>query len=336
MSGGRDAGSSRHTFLGRFIDSFRRPAPPARQEQRPIEEDLGLKTLRNVYSQYVHTEDPADKERRLYTMLPLFLKNCSRLKGSELVTRFPECLEFSEHVALLFVRHVTQKAQMHGAKAGEVLLKFLDLQSSEEQTGALMLKVLQVYIESSQHVLSMCTNIHTYCSTLLMYCVRHLASVLTLYTWRVCILVHCTRFPWMPAFAHITHTLTLSLTLSLSSDLSSILVRCVHLFLDLPLPTPLTPALRDRSTSGITVYIYIYIYIYIYTPHSNLSSLYSHSAQTFTHLAILLLCSINVPLKKRENLSQISISLMWFESATMICIFLVEAVHTYICTCLAS
>ena len=147
MSGGREGGSARHTFLGRFIDSFRRPAPQVRQEQRPVEEDLGLKTLRNVYSQYIHTEEAADKERRLYTMLPLFLKNCSRLKGSELVTKFPECLEFSEHVALLFVRHVTQLAQMHGTRACEALLKFLEVENDEAggaETGILMLKVLQV------------------------------------------------------------------------------------------------------------------------------------------------------------------------------------------------
>ena len=142
MSGGRE----RNTFLGRFIDSFRRSSPQVRQEQRPIEEDLGLKTLRNVYSQYINTEEAADKERRLYTMLPLFLKNCSRLKGSELVTKFPECLEFSEHVALLFVRHVTQMAQTHGTKACEALLKFLEVENvdGEIETGMLMLKVLQV------------------------------------------------------------------------------------------------------------------------------------------------------------------------------------------------
>lgn len=146
MSGGRDGGGARNTFL-RFIDSFRRPAPQVRQEQRPVEEDLGLKTLRNVYSQYINTEEPADKERKLYTMLPLFLKNCSQLKATELVTKFPECLDFSEHVALLFVRHVTQMAQTHGTRACEALLKFFDVGSEdgEMEIGMLMLKVLQVW-----------------------------------------------------------------------------------------------------------------------------------------------------------------------------------------------
>ena len=146
MSRGRDSSNAKNSFLVRFIESFRRSAPPARPEQRPIEEDLGLKTLRNVYSQYINMEEPSDKERRLYTMLPLFLKNCSRLKGSELVTKFPECLEFSEHVALLFVRHVTQMAQIHGTRACEALLKFLQVETEdgEIETGMLMLKVLQV------------------------------------------------------------------------------------------------------------------------------------------------------------------------------------------------
>lgn len=146
MSGGRDGSSARNVF-NRFIESFRRPAPQVRPEQRPTEEDLGLKTLRNVYSQYINTEEAADKERRLYTMLPLFLKNCSRLKGTDLVTKFPECLEFSEHVALLFVRHVTQMAQTHGTRACEALLKFFDDSSEdgEMEIGMLMLKVLQVW-----------------------------------------------------------------------------------------------------------------------------------------------------------------------------------------------
>ena len=146
MSGAKDGGGTRNTILGRLLESFRRPAPPERQVQRPVEEDLGLKTLRNVYSQYIHTEDPVEKEKRLYTMLPLFLKNCSRLKGAELVTKFPECLEFSEHVALLFVRHVTQVAQTHGSRAGEALLKFLEVESDDGrgETGMLILKVLQV------------------------------------------------------------------------------------------------------------------------------------------------------------------------------------------------
>lgn len=146
MSKGKDGGSARNTFLGRFLDSIRRPAPQAKQEQRPVEEDLGLKTLRNVYSQYINMDEPADKEKLLYQMLPLFLKNCSCLKGSELVTKFPECLEFSEHVALLFVRHVTQMAQVHGTRACEALLKFFEVEGEdgEMEIGMLMLKVLQV------------------------------------------------------------------------------------------------------------------------------------------------------------------------------------------------
>ena len=167
MSGGRESSSTRNTFLGRFIDSFRRTTPQVRQQQRPIEEDLGLKTLRNVYSQYINTEEPADKERRLYTMLPLFLKNCSRLKGSELVTKFPECLEFSEHVALLFVRHVTQIAQTYGMKASEALLKFLEVENAdgEVETGMLMLKVLQVGQYGELRELTQPHTHYAYCVT---------------------------------------------------------------------------------------------------------------------------------------------------------------------------
>ncbi len=64
-----------------------------------------------VYSQYRDIDNPVDKEKQLYKILPLFCKNCAKYSGHELVSKFPEAFDFAEGVSLLFVRHVTQLAQ---------------------------------------------------------------------------------------------------------------------------------------------------------------------------------------------------------------------------------
>ena len=68
-------------------------------------------TSSQVYSQYRDIDNPVDKEKQLYKILPLFCKNCARYSGYELVSKFPEAFDFAEGVSLLFVRHVTQLAQ---------------------------------------------------------------------------------------------------------------------------------------------------------------------------------------------------------------------------------
>ena len=84
----------------------------------------GLKTLRQVYSQYSRIDSPFEKEQQLFKILPLFCKNCSKYHGVELVTKFPEVYEFAQQVSALFSRQVTQLAQTTGSsRNGLVLLK---------------------------------------------------------------------------------------------------------------------------------------------------------------------------------------------------------------------
>ena len=179
------------SILGRFVSTLYRGsrAPTERLEARPATEDLGLKTLRKVYGGYTRIDNPANKERQLYKLLPLFCKNCASLSGHELVTKFPEAFEFAENVAFLFVRHVTQLAQSTNTRAGATLLLYFQAGSSGDDTEG-----------SSNTGLIVLQAIH--------------------------ILANGTE-PLVAAM--------------MSSNLASILVRCVHLFLDLPPPAVAVP-----------------------------------------------------------------------------------------------
>ena len=161
-----------------------------RQEQHPVVEDLGLKTLRHLYAQYVHIRNPFEKEKQLYKLLPLFCKSCEKFKGQELVTKFPEAFEFAENVALLFVRHVTQLAQSANMRGGVALLKYFEVgeDAQTEETGLMILKVVHILANGPELLVSA----------------------------------------------------------MMMSNLSAILIRCIHLFLDLPPPT--SPQVRPRKS----------------------------------------------------------------------------------------
>ncbi len=177
----RPSGSS---MFGRLVSTLTRGARPGveRHEPRVVPEDLGLKTLRQVYAQYAQIQNPIEKERQLYKLLPLFCKNCSRMKPQELVTKFPEAYEFAENVAFLFVRHVTQLAQTANTRAGATLLKYFEARgggaADGSETGLVILRAICILANGPEHLVS---------------------SMMT-------------------------------------SNLSAILVRCIHLFLDLPPP----------------------------------------------------------------------------------------------------
>lgn len=161
-----------------------------RDVQAPVVEDLGVRTLRHVYNQYIHIQNPFEKEKELYKLLPLFYKNCEKFTGQELVTKFPDAFEFAENVALLFVRHVTQLAQSGNAKSGAALLKYFYAEDDAEvrETGLIILKVIHILANGPNSLVSA----------------------------------------------------------MMTSNLSAVLVRCVHLFLDLPPP----PSCQERLRSG--------------------------------------------------------------------------------------
>ena len=143
-------------------------------------QDLELKTLRHLYAQYIGIQNPFEKEKQLYKLLPLFCKSCEIFEGQELVTKFPEAFEFAENVASLFVRHVTQLARSANMRGGVALLKYFEVgeDAQTEETGLMILKVVHILANGPELLVSA----------------------------------------------------------MMVSNLSAILVRCIHLFLDLPPP----------------------------------------------------------------------------------------------------
>lgn len=184
-SGSRD-GSMFHRLMSTLT---RTRSTRDRDVQAPVVEDLGVRTLRHVYSQYIHIQNPFEKEKELYKLLPLFCKNCEKFTGQELVTKFPDAFEFAENVALLFVRHVTQLAQSGNARSGAALLKYFNDDAEVGETGLMILKVIHILANGPNSLVSA----------------------------------------------------------MMTSNLSAVLVRCVHLFLDLPPPPS---SCQERLRSG--------------------------------------------------------------------------------------
>lgn len=121
--------------------SIRRPAASRAQNQpvqevRPSGHDLALQTLRRKYREYLAAEDPSEKEAKLFQLVPLFNKSCSRTQESELVEKFPEVYDFAENVAFIFVRHVTQLAQV----SPSALFEYFEVDSNNLSAGISLLK----------------------------------------------------------------------------------------------------------------------------------------------------------------------------------------------------
>lgn len=121
-----------------IITSFRRartPQPIA-NESRPSEQDLALQILRTKYRQYLQTPDQSERETKLFQLIPLFNKTCTRMKEDLLVERFGDVFDFAENVAFVFVRHVTQLAQ----SSPSALLEYFETDCENPSAGMTLLK----------------------------------------------------------------------------------------------------------------------------------------------------------------------------------------------------
>ena len=121
-------------LLSSLRRSSRPPNPPV-QEARPTEQDLAVQTLRKKYREYLQCQDQGEKEAKLFQIVPLFNKTCTRSEPAQLVEKFGEVFDFAENVAFIFVRHVTQLAQSSPAN----LLEYFETDETPS-VGIILLK----------------------------------------------------------------------------------------------------------------------------------------------------------------------------------------------------
>lgn len=106
-----------------------------RSERLPIENDLGLQTLKKKYGEFLECEEK-ERDSKLLQIIPLFNKCCGKIKPSELVNHFEQVYDFAENVAFLFVRHVTQLAQSNS----ESLLEYFEGADNSPGAGKTLLE----------------------------------------------------------------------------------------------------------------------------------------------------------------------------------------------------
>ena len=106
------------------------------QDTRPSGQDLALQTLRRKYRDHIACTDPQEKEAKLFQLVPLFNKTCTKMKEDEVVLKFPEVYDFAENVAFIFVRHVTQLAQSSPTS----LLEYFEADVDHPSAGISLLK----------------------------------------------------------------------------------------------------------------------------------------------------------------------------------------------------
>ncbi|XP_063969658.1 WD repeat and FYVE domain-containing protein 3-like isoform X2 [Lytechinus pictus] len=104
---------------------------------------LGLMHLRKLYVELCCTAQPLSQkehEDKLYMMLPLFCKVFENSPATEMIDKFGDVLQFSNHIARLFVTEVRRRASDQSTEAAScAIASYLEIQNSEEASNGWML-----------------------------------------------------------------------------------------------------------------------------------------------------------------------------------------------------
>ncbi|XP_037072591.1 WD repeat and FYVE domain-containing protein 3-like [Pollicipes pollicipes] len=97
---------------------------------------LSLTHLKKLYGEYVRPPQPlteAERELKLYSMLPLFCKVFAGASGQEIADRFPQCIQLSEFTTKLMVAEIRRRAfNENTALASCEIISYLELGGAEE------------------------------------------------------------------------------------------------------------------------------------------------------------------------------------------------------------
>ena len=104
---------------------------------------LGLMHLKKLFSEYQHPPHPlseAEKEDKLYNMLPLFCKVFGSSPTGDMNDKFWDILAFCHQVSLLMVSEISKRASNQGTVAAScAIAKFLEIENCEESSNGWML-----------------------------------------------------------------------------------------------------------------------------------------------------------------------------------------------------
>nr|XP_022905895.1 WD repeat and FYVE domain-containing protein 3-like [Onthophagus taurus] len=104
---------------------------------------LGLMHLKKLFSEYSHPSHPlsdAEKDDKLYNMLPLFCKVFGASPSHDMNEKFWDILAFCQQVSLLMVSEIRKRASNQSTEAAScAIAKFLEIENCEESSNGWML-----------------------------------------------------------------------------------------------------------------------------------------------------------------------------------------------------
>lgn len=104
---------------------------------------LGLMHLKKLFSEYTHPPHPlsdAERDDKLYNMLPLFCKVFGSSPSGDMNEKFWDILAFSQQVSKLMVSEIRRRASNQSTETAScAIVKFLEIENSEESSNGWML-----------------------------------------------------------------------------------------------------------------------------------------------------------------------------------------------------
>ncbi|XP_059046581.1 WD repeat and FYVE domain-containing protein 3 [Achroia grisella] len=124
---------------------------------------LGLMHLKKLFAEYTHPPQPlteAEKDDKLYNMLPLFCKVFGTSPSSEMNEKFWDILSFCQQVAKLMVSEIRKRASNQSTEeASCAIAKFLEIENSEESSnGWMLLSTLNLLAAGDQSLIQVMTT----------------------------------------------------------------------------------------------------------------------------------------------------------------------------------
>lgn len=104
---------------------------------------LSLQHLKKLFNEYTHPKEvlnEAERDFKLYNMLPLFCKVFGSTHASDMSEKFWDILPFCQQVSRLMVSEIRKRASNQSTEAASIaIVKFLEIDNCEESSNGWML-----------------------------------------------------------------------------------------------------------------------------------------------------------------------------------------------------